>query len=60
MNIQHNLQYEYEKLTVLLFALMFVLMAVPVFATPPTQNIVEIASSESDFSIFVEGVVAAS
>ncbi len=49
-----------KKLTVLLFALMFVLMADPVFATPPTQNIVEIASSESDFSIFVEGVVAAS
>lgn len=47
-----------KKLLSLIIALAFVLTAIPTLAVP-SQNIVEIASANSDFSILVEALVAA-
>jgi len=48
-----------KKLTAVIIALAFFLTTLPVMAAVPTQNIVQIASGNADFSILVEAVVAA-
>lgn len=47
-----------KKLTAMIIALVFLFNVIPV-AAAPTQNIVEIASGDPNFSVLVEAVVAA-